>query len=83
MGCRIVVDRTACIACGVAPSICPDVFVLGQDTGRNRVVDRYSVETTRETSIGVVPEELCECVKQAVDMCPVGAIKIEAQDSKH
>ncbi|MEM2021299.1 MAG: ferredoxin [Zestosphaera sp.] len=77
MKCRVVVNRSACIACGVAPSICPDVFELGQDIGRNRVVNKYSVETTRETSVGMVPEELCECVKQVAGICPVGAIKIE------
>jgi ferredoxin len=42
---RVVVDREACIGCGVAPATCPDVFVLGDDNGKNRVREEYSVET--------------------------------------
>ncbi|MEM4486994.1 MAG: ferredoxin [Zestosphaera sp.] len=75
---RIRVDRGACIACGVAPALCPDVFALGQDIGKNRVVEKYSVEVSETTSVGEVPEELYECVKQAADACPVGAIRVEA-----
>jgi ferredoxin len=26
---KVIVDRDACIACGVAQAICPEVFVLG------------------------------------------------------
>lgn len=74
---KVVVDRQSCIACGVAPSLCPEVFVLGQDTGRNMITPKYSTETSEELSVGVVPGELYECVKQAADACPVGAIKIE------
>ncbi|MEM1867189.1 MAG: ferredoxin, partial [Zestosphaera sp.] len=36
---RVIVDRTTCIACGAAPAACPEVFVLGSDNGKNRVVD--------------------------------------------
>lgn len=74
---RVTVDRNACIACGVAQSICPEVFVVGEDVGRNRVVDKYSEKTTADISIGVVPEELYECVKNAEDACPVKAITVE------
>lgn len=74
---KVTVDRQTCIACGVAPSLCPEVFVLGQDTGRNMVTQKYSTATTEEVSTGIIPEELYECVKQAADACPVGAIKIE------
>jgi ferredoxin len=74
---KVIVDRQTCIACGVAPSLCPEVFVLGEDTGRNRVTQKYATETTEDISAGVIPEELYECVKQAADACPVGAIKIE------
>ncbi len=74
---RVVVDRQTCIGCGVAPAVCSDVFILDENTGKNMVVEKYAVETTNEVSIGIVPEELYECVKKAAEACPVGAIKIE------
>jgi len=74
---KVTVDRQTCIACGVAPSLCPEVFMLGQDTGKNMITQKYSVKTTEDVSTGVIPEDLYECVKQAADACPVGAIKIE------
>lgn len=74
---RVIVDRETCIACGAAPAACPEVFEMGFDNGKNRVVDKYSVETSDKISIGIIPEELYECAKAAVDICPVAAIKIE------
>jgi len=74
---RVIVDRATCIGCGVAPATCPEVFELGADSGKNRVVNRYSVKTDESTSIGVVPEELYDCVKTASNTCPVNAIRVE------
>jgi len=62
---RVVVDRQTCIGCGVAPAVCSDVFILDENTGKNMVVEKYAVETTNEVSIGIVPEELYECVKKS------------------
>lgn len=74
---RITVDRSACIACGVAPNQCPEIFVLGEDNGKTRIVEKYSEETSDETSVGVVPGNLPDCVKEAVDLCPVQAISLQ------
>jgi len=74
---RVTVDRVKCIACGVAPALCPDVFELGSDNGKTRVVDRYSVSTDLSVSVGEVPEELYDCVRSAAEACPVGAIAVE------
>ena len=74
---RVVVDRQTCIGCGVAPATCPEVFVLGSDNGRNRVVDEYSVKLDENVSIGEVPEDLLDCVKAAAEACPVSAITYE------
>lgn len=71
---RVTVDRDTCIACGVAPTLCSDVFILD---GKNRVVDKYSVELTDSVSVGEVPDELKECVENAAMSCPVEAIKVE------
>lgn len=74
---RIIVDRKSCLGCGAAPAACPEVFELGNDNGKNKVVDKYSVETNESVSIGIIPEELYECAKSGAEVCPVGAIRIE------
>lgn len=71
---KVIVDRNKCISCGIAPAVCPEVFIL---EGKNRVVDRYSKQTDNSTSIGEVPEELRECVVNAANSCPVNAITVE------
>ena len=74
---KITVERNVCIACGVAPGLCVQVFVLGDDNGKNRVVDEYSKTLTNDMSVGEIPEELHDCVKEAADSCPVQAILVE------
>ncbi|MEM2527811.1 MAG: ferredoxin [Ignisphaera sp.] len=77
---RIIVDRATCISCGAAPAACPEIYELGSDNFKNRVVERYSVKTDDNISIGEIPEELYECAKAGADVCPVSAIKIERID---
>lgn len=74
---RVIVDRSKCVACGAAPAACPEVFELGSDNGKNRVIDKYSVELTPELSVGVIPEELYDCARAGAEACPVDAIRIE------
>ncbi len=74
---KVVVNRSLCIACGVAPALCPEVFELGSDTGRNKVVGKYSTELSEEISVGIIPEELHQCAKRGADSCPVSAISVE------
>jgi ferredoxin len=74
---RVIVDRMACVSCGVAPAVCPKVFEMGSDNQKNKVVDEYSLELNEAVSIGIIPEELYECAKAAAEACPVNAIKIE------
>lgn len=74
---RVIVDRNTCIACGAAPGVCSQVFILGEDNGKNRVVDVYSEKISEDTSVGIVSEDLYNCVKQGVEVCPVQAITVE------
>ncbi|ADV64867.1 ferredoxin [Desulfurococcus mucosus DSM 2162] len=74
---KVIVNRSICLACGAAVAACSEVFELGDDNGKNRVVAKYSVETTSEVSVGVIPGELYECAKSAAEICPVSAISIE------
>jgi ferredoxin len=74
---KVTVDRVQCIGCGIAPNLCPQVFVLGDDNGMNRVVDEYSEELSAEVSVGLVPEDLRDCVEKAAEACPAQAITFE------
>lgn len=74
---KVIVDREACVSCGVAQALCPDVFVLAEDNNKNKVVDKYEVEGDEKISVGIIPEELYECAKSAADSCPPQAIRIE------
>lgn len=77
---RVVINRAACLSCGAAPAACPEVFELGRDNGKNRVVEKYSVKTDDGISIGEIPEELYGCARSGADICPVSAITIEKID---
>lgn len=74
---KVIVDRESCISCGAAPATCPQVFEIGSDNGKNRVVERFSIQTNDKLSIGIVPQELYECVRSSAEICPVSAIRIE------
>ena len=56
----VSVDRDLCIQCLVAPSVCPEVFFMGEDNGKNRLLEKYSEETSENLSRGLVPDELFE-----------------------
>lgn len=73
---KVIVDKSTCIGCGVAPATCPQVFELGPD-GKNRVRDEYSISETGEQSVGEVPDDLADCVSAAESSCPVSAIRVE------
>lgn len=74
---KIVVNRQQCFACGMAPQLCPEVFTRGGDNGKNRVTQKYNIQTTLDTSTGIIPEIHYDCAKQAAEACPYGAITIE------
>lgn len=72
---RVKVDRALCIGCGVAPSLCSEVFYL--EDGKNRIKPEFSIETSESISLGEVSEKLKDCVEIAVNSCPVNAITLE------
>jgi ferredoxin len=61
----------------MASRLCPEVFTRGGDNGKTRVTQKYSIQTSLDTSIGIIPEIYYDCAKQAVEACPYGAITIE------
>lgn len=61
---KAIVDRDACIGCGLCESICPEVFELDDESIAVVLVDE-------------IPAESEECTEQSEDECPVEAITVE------
>lgn len=61
---KAFVDQDTCIGCGLCPSICPDVFELGDDGKAHAIVDQ-------------VPDDAEDTAVEAKDSCPVDAIAVE------
>lgn len=61
---KAVVDQETCIGCGLCPSICEEVFELGDDGKAHAIVD-------------VVPGNCEDAAKDAEANCPVNAITCE------
>lgn len=60
---KAVVDKDACISCGLCPSICPEVFEM-EDDGKAGVTS------------DVVPKEVEDSAKEAESSCPTSAISV-------
>lgn len=61
---KVKVDKDSCIGCGACAAICPEVFDLDDDG-----LSEVKTEEVKNNNI--------DDVKDAVDSCPTGAIKIE------
>lgn len=61
---KAIVDRDACIGCGLCESICPAVFEIDE-------------ESIALVLLNPVPADAEDCTRQAEDDCPVEAISIE------
>jgi ferredoxin len=58
------VDKDGCIACGLCPTICPEVFRMGDDGLAEAYVDS-------------VPPEQEDSAKEAAESCPVSVIHVD------
>ncbi|SHF08041.1 ferredoxin [Caldanaerobius fijiensis DSM 17918] len=61
---KVTVDQDLCIGCGACIDTCPEVFDWNDDGMAQVIVDE-------------VPEDVEELARQALDDCPVEAIKEE------
>jgi ferredoxin len=57
----VSIDKETCISCGSCEAVCPDVFEMGGDM-------KAHIKAGQENS-------KTECVKEAIDVCAVDAIK--------
>lgn len=60
---KAIVDQEACIGCGICPSVCPEVFEMGDDGKSHVILDDIS--------------GLEDSVEEAIENCPVSAISKE------
>ena len=58
------VDSNTCIGCELCPTICPEVFRMGDDGIAHTIVD-------------LVPSEVEDTAREAAESCPVDAITIK------
>lgn len=58
---EVYVDPDICISCGTCIDMCPEIYDW-DDEGKAEAVDE-------------VPDDLEECVQEALESCPVDAIK--------
>jgi len=61
---KIKINKEKCIGCGYCASVCPEVFELGGD-GKSQVKSGADFEKSKD------------CIKDAKEGCPVGAIEEE------
>lgn len=63
-GMKATVDREGCIECGLCPSVCPEVFRMGEDG-------------PAEAYVNEVPQSAEKTAVEAQESCPVSVITVE------
>lgn len=70
---KVVLDRTKCIGCGTCWALCGKVFDGGEDGKSHlkgvKLADKQEIETKEQ------------CVIEARDACPTGAISIQVSQN--
>lgn len=66
MAYKVIVDENECIGCGACEAQCPEGFVMDNETMKAKP-KKNKVEDD-------------SCIKEAVDICPVDAIKVEKDE---
>jgi ferredoxin len=69
MATKAWVKKDTCIACGVCPSLAPQIFGFGDDGLAENILDAEAKEA--------IPEDLTDLAEEAKTSCPVEAIVVE------
>ncbi len=73
---RVWIDRDQCISDMVCVSLCPDVFEMSDEDGKSQIVANFRTDPNNLAE-GIVPEDLKDCVQNALESCPVAIIHME------
>lgn len=68
------IERMDCTSCGTCWDSCPDFFEQNSDDSFSQINEKYRIEN--DIAKGEVPADLEDCVKEAVDICPVQIIRL-------
>ena len=71
---NISIERGACVSCGACWNICPELFNQNHCDSYSEVVENFRFNGDRAE--GIVPDYLCCCAQEAVDLCPVKIIHV-------
>jgi len=71
---NVTLDRMACVSCGACWNYCPELFDQNHCDLFSEIVEDYRFNGDKAE--GIVPDCLCCCVQEAVDLCPVHIIRI-------
>jgi len=67
---QLTIDPELCIACGVCHALVPEAYTYDEKT------DKYTPTPEYKQGVFVSPKQL-EQIKETIDSCPVGAIKLK------
>jgi len=70
----VTIEREECIMCGACYATCPEVFEESLEDSLSQIVEEY--RAGGDVAKGEVPEDLEDCVQEAVADCPVEIIKV-------
>lgn len=69
---KVSINQNVCMGCGTCTSLCVKVFELADSLEKARIRSEYRGKVT---TLGEIPKDV-ECVRLAVNKCPLDAIEI-------
>ncbi|MBI2450301.1 MAG: ferredoxin [Candidatus Nealsonbacteria bacterium] len=74
---KIIFNRERCIGAAACVAACPKFWQLKEDGKSELLGSRYNSKISRYELEGELAEDDLQCLKEAVNVCPVQAINIE------
>lgn len=69
---KVVIDQDACLGCGTCTCLCVRFFELANSLEVAKIRDEFQ---SGDPSLGEVSQDI-DCIRIAMNKCPVNAIKI-------
>ena len=70
---EVRIDQEKCIGCMSCVAVCPEVFDIDENKQKAIIKEKYR-KSSQELTIGIVPSSILDCIKDAVETCPVSVI---------